>query len=70
MLPDPVRVSAKCAEPLGREVLWGVAINNFGCGWAPFSLVWDAAAVLDVDGAAMRDELVSKLGVRVLRTGR
>ena len=33
-------------------------------------LVWDAAAVLDVDGAAMRDERVSKLGVRVLRTGR
>ena len=37
-----------------------MVVNNFRCGWTPFSLVWDAAAVLDVDGAAMRDEMVSK----------
>ncbi|MEI3853620.1 MULTISPECIES: class I SAM-dependent methyltransferase [unclassified Ensifer] len=37
-----------------------VVVNNFRCGWTPFSLVWDAAAVLDPDGAAMRDEMVSK----------
>ncbi len=37
-----------------------VVVNNFRCGWTPFSLVWDAAAVLDSSGAAMRDEMVSK----------
>ncbi len=37
-----------------------VVVNNFRCGWTPFSLVWDAAAVLDADGGAMRDEMVCK----------
>ncbi|MBT2322209.1 hypothetical protein J7E62_07550 [Variovorax paradoxus] len=37
-----------------------VVVNNFRCGWTPFSFVWDAAAVLDAHGAAMGDEMVSK----------
>ncbi|APG87940.1 methyltransferase type 11 (plasmid) [Sinorhizobium americanum CCGM7] len=37
-----------------------MVVNNFRCGWTPFSLLWDAAAVLDPDGAAIRDEMVSK----------
>jgi hypothetical protein len=35
-------------------------VNDFRCGWTPFSLVWDAAAVLDPRGGTMRDEMVSK----------
>jgi SAM-dependent methyltransferase len=37
-----------------------VVVNDFRCGWTPFSMVWDAAAVLDPAGGAMRDEMVSK----------
>ena len=58
LLPDAtrgLRELQRVTQPAGTVA---VVINNFRCGWTPFSLVWDAAAVLDPDGAAMRDEMV------------
>jgi SAM-dependent methyltransferase len=60
VLPDSLcglREMRRLTRPGG---VVAVVVNNFRCGWTPFSLVWDAAAVLDSDGAAMRDEMVSK----------
>lgn len=60
VLPDSARGLREMRRVTRRGGVVAVVVNNFRSGWTPFSLVWDAAAVLDLEGAAMRDEMVSK----------
>jgi SAM-dependent methyltransferase len=60
VLPDPSRGLHEMRRVTRKGGTVAVVVNDFRCGWTPFSLVWDAAAVLDPRGAEMRDEMVSK----------
>jgi len=60
VLPDPAQGLREMRRVTRKAGTVAVVVNNFRCGWTPFSLVWDAAAVLDAGGAAMRDEMVCK----------
>lgn len=60
VLPDSIQGLCEMRRVTRRGGVVAVVVNNFRSGWTPFSLVWDAAAVLDLEGAAMRDEMVSK----------
>ena len=60
VLPDSCRGLAEMRRVTRVGGIVAVVVNNFRCGWTPFSMVWDAAAVLDPAGGAMRDEMVSK----------
>jgi SAM-dependent methyltransferase len=60
VLPDSERGLREMRRVTRQGGAVAVVVNNFRGGWTPFSLVWDAAAVLDAEGAAMRDEMVSK----------
>lgn len=60
VLPDSGRGLAEMRRVTRVGGTVAVVVNNFRCGWTPFSMVWDAAAVLDPAGGAMRDEMVSK----------
>jgi len=60
VLPDSRRGLAEMHRVTRMGGTVAVVVNNFRCGWTPFSMVWDAAAVLDPAGGAMRDEMVSK----------
>jgi ubiquinone/menaquinone biosynthesis C-methylase UbiE len=60
VLPDPGRGLAEMRRVTRRGGTVAVVVNDVRSGWTPFSLVWDAAAVLDPRGGAMRDEMVSK----------
>lgn len=60
VLPDEVQGLSEMRRVTRRGGVVAAVVNNFRSGWTPFSLVWDAAAVLAPQGAAMRDEMVSK----------
>ena len=60
VLPDPGRGLHEMHRVTRKGGIVAVVVNDFRCGWTPFSLLWDAAAVLDPRGSAMRDEMVSK----------
>ena len=60
VLPDLSRGLHEMRRVTRKGGTVAVVVNDFRCGWTPFSLVWDAAAVLDPRGAEMRDEMVSK----------
>lgn len=60
VLPDATRGLAemrRVTRPDGSVV---VLVNDFRCGWTPFSLLWDTAAAVDPRAGAVRDEMVSK----------
>ena len=60
VLPDSLKGLCEMRRVTQPGGVVAVVVNNFRSGWTPFSLVWDVAAVLDREGAAMRDEMVSK----------
>ena len=60
VLPDSLQGLCEMRRVTQPGGVVAVVVNNFRSGWTPFSLVWDAAAVLDRERAAMRDEMVCK----------
>ena len=51
VLPDSERALREMRRVTRQGGVVAVVVNNSAGGWTPFSLVWDAAAVLDAQGA-------------------
>ena len=57
-MPEAVRALAemrRVTRPGGVAAL----VNDFRCGWAPFSMLLDTAAVLDPRASALRDRVMA-----------
>jgi ubiquinone/menaquinone biosynthesis C-methylase UbiE len=60
VLPDPTRALAEMRRVTRPGGAVAALVNDFRCGYAAFSMLWDTAAALDPRAGEIRDEMVSK----------
>jgi SAM-dependent methyltransferase len=59
-MPDAARAVAEMRRVTRPGGTVAALVNDFRCGWAPFSMLLDTAAVLDPGASAVRDQVSSE----------
>ena len=60
VFPDPQLALSEMRRVTRSGGAVAALVNDFRCGYTPFSMLWDTAAALNPRAGAVRDELVSK----------
>jgi SAM-dependent methyltransferase len=60
VIPEAARALAEMRRVTRPGGTVAVLVNDFRCGWAPFSMLVDTAAVLDPRASALRDRVMSE----------